>query len=72
MAHSSTQETSIHRLFGYAPTDCPCRGCEKRVVGCHSGCEDYAHYRLVLKRNRNFVNIKRKEREHEYVPYPET
>lgn len=23
----------------------PCKGCERREVGCHSGCEDYRKWR---------------------------
>lgn len=26
----------------------PCLGCTERVVGCHSGCEDYKAYRKRL------------------------
>lgn len=33
---------------------CPCYGCQKRQVGCHSGCEEYkgwADSRKILQEN---------------------
>lgn len=38
----------------------PCKGCEKRYVGCHAKCEDYKAYRVPFdemqeKRRRESV-----------------
>lgn len=29
--------------------ECPCKGCEDRFVGCHSGCEAYKNWKKDLK-----------------------
>lgn len=34
---------------------CPCKNCEARYIGCHSGCEDYKLY----KTKNNFIRKKR-------------
>lgn len=35
----------------------PCKGCEKRVVGCHAGCPDYISFtekiKMVKEKERN-------------------
>lgn len=31
--------------FSYDPYKCPCKGCDKRVVGCHAVCEEYKVFR---------------------------
>lgn len=28
-------------------TNCPCRGCGKRTIGCHAKCDDYATWKAV-------------------------
>lgn len=30
----------------------PCKGCEKRHLHCHSGCERYNEYRSQLEKNK--------------------
>lgn len=30
----------------------PCKGCEKRVLGCHQTCEDYISFSTALKEER--------------------
>lgn len=57
----------------------PCFKCEKRVIGCHSSCEDYIQYREEIKMNadvfHNFAtdekvdtvlikNMERRKRQH--------
>ena len=43
-----------------------CLNCEKRRVGCHSSCEEYAEFK------RNFIEqkeIKRKQKERQNIVY---
>lgn len=30
----------------------PCKDCERRVVGCHASCADYAAYKQDMQRNK--------------------
>ncbi len=42
-------EMDVKRKWGkelYPWLRCPCKRCEKREVGCHTGCEEYAAFRL--------------------------
>ena len=34
----------------------PCKGCERREIGCHAKCKDYAEFKAELKK----LNEKRK------------
>ena len=42
----------------------PCKGCEKREVGCHATCEDYLTYR-ELKDEQNAELKEKAKREQE-------
>ena len=39
----------------------PCRECEKRVVGCHAGCEKYAGYCKELELWKQTVRAAKEE-----------
>ena len=39
----------------YYPCNCPCRGCEKRAVGCHDGCQAYEKYKSDVRDYRTEV-----------------
>lgn len=41
-------------------TECKCHGCERRTVGCHDSCEDYAEYKARRKdatKRRNIQSV---------------
>ena len=43
---------------------CKCKGCEKRVVGCHAQCEDYKEFQKDLEeRKQKIRNGKLKDSE---------
>lgn len=47
-----------------AGVDSPCRGCERRHVGCHGRCGEYKAYRAAIDAH----NAKRKaEKDAEYI-----
>ena len=50
--------------------DCPChrngKGCEKRTVGCHSGCQEYAEWSMREAERKTAI---RKERESDALWY---
>ena len=35
----------INFSYGYKPSKSPCKGCEKRKLGCHDICADYIEYK---------------------------
>ena len=41
-----------------ASNPAPCMGCERRVVGCHSGCADYQAYKERIKDAKSEANEK--------------
>lgn len=42
---SSISRLSDNRWYGVT---CPCKGCLKRTLGCHSTCEDYINFHNEL------------------------
>lgn len=50
---SDTSWLNDNRWYG---VDCPCKGCTKRTLGCHSTCDDYINFHNEL------TNRKQKER----------
>lgn len=50
------------RIMIFSRQTCPCNNCERREVGCHAKCEDYAEYhrRLEIYREEQ-KKIKHKE-----------
>lgn len=49
-------------------TQAPCKGCENRVLGCHSVCEKYITFRKWLD-NRNKKEIIKKRMEGNVIGY---
>ena len=39
-----------------ASNPAPCMGCERRAVGCHSGCADYLDYKARLRNAKREAN----------------
>ena len=37
----------------------PCKGCDKRFVGCHASCESYKNFREELKKQKDIINKKK-------------
>ena len=37
--------------------DAPCKGCQKRVLGCHSVCEDYKKYHTEKENEREHQKV---------------
>ena len=53
-----------------------CKGCTKRVVGCHSTCEDYKEFRKELDKqneaeraDREFSSYARTDRDERYIKF---
>lgn len=42
-------------------TECPCRGCEKRFVGCHSACDKYIDWKKELDKENEAIRKEKKE-----------
>ena len=42
----------------------PCLNCEKRHVGCHSSCEEYAEFKRNFSEKKE---ISRKQKEHQNI-----
>lgn len=43
---------------------CPCKGCDKRIVGCHAHCEKYNSWKKngVEINNEPFIDKKKRRR----------
>ena len=37
---------------------CPCKGCEKRLLGCHASCEAYAEYKKTEAEKKEWLREK--------------
>lgn len=40
----------------------PCKGCEKRMVGCHANCEEYIQFREEHERLQNTIRKEKARR----------
>ena len=48
-------------MFNRTPSDCPCKGCGDREVGCHGTCETYGEWPKKHRANMERIAKERQE-----------